>query len=254
MSARIPAVSVVMPVYNTAAFLEQAVNSVRAQTCPDWELILIDDGSTDESAAIAAEFSRVDPRIRLIRNEKNIGVAETRNRGIREARGDWIALLDSDDCWAPEKLEKQLALTEETGADILYCSYAMIRDDGEIFGRPFLVPDSTSLEEMLVSSVISCSTAVIRRERLLEHPFGSSFRHEDLVLWLELLDSGCRACGCREVLAYYRVMERSRSGNKARSALGRWRVFRDYLHLPFLASFRYFIRYALTALKKYKPA
>jgi hypothetical protein len=117
-----------------------------------------------------------------------------------------------------------------------------------------LVPSSTNLEDMLVSSVISCSTAMIRRKCFLEQSFGTGFRHEDLVLWLELLRSGFRACGCREVLAYYRVTEKSRSGNKAKSALGRWHVFRDYLQLPFLPSFLYFVRYAFAALQKYKPA
>lgn len=252
MNGVTPTVSVVVPVFNARRFLEQTVRSVREQSFADWELILADDASTDGSAALAEELAATDPRIRLLRNEKNLGVSETRNRGIRAARGEWVALLDSDDFWAPDKLEKQLARACESGAETIYCSYDMTDESGAPFGKSFIVPETTDLEGMLACSVVSCSTAMIRRELLLDHPFREGYAHEDLVLWLELLRAGCRAAGCREVLAYYRQTEGSRSGNKLKAAAGRWRVFRDYMHLPFFRSAALFLRYAAAAVRKYK--
>ena len=252
MSAAFPTVSVVMPVYNAAATLREAVDSVRAQTETDWELILIDDASEDESAALAEKLSSEDDRIRLLRNPQNLGVSETRNRGIREARGVFVALLDSDDRWRPEKLSKQLHLARESGADLIYCSYGMIDAEGKTCCADFLVPESTDWENILVRSVISCSTAMIRREFLRKHSFGSGFVHEDLVLWVDLLRAGCKAAGCPEVLADYRLSADSRSANKLHSALGRWKVYREHLHLPFFRSCALFLQYAAGALLKYK--
>ena len=252
MSGGTPAVSVVMPVYNAEKTLREAVSSVCAQTEQDWELLLVDDASTDGSASLAETLAGEDGRIRLLRNPRNLGVAETRNRGIAEARGEFVALLDSDDRWRPEKLRCQLALARESGADLLYCSYGLIDAEGKPCCADFLVPSVTDWEKMLVRSVISCSTAMIRRELLLQHPFQSIYAHEDYVLWLELLRDGCRAVGCPEVLADYRVSADSRSGNKLRSALGRWTVYRRYLHLPFFRSVSLLQRYAFAALHKYK--
>lgn len=247
-----PAVTVVMPIFNAVRFLEQAVASVQGQSFHDWELVLVDDASTDGSAMLAEGLASSDPRIRLLRNEKNLGVAETRNRGIWDARGTWVAMLDSDDYWEPSKLEKQMALAAASGAEMIYCSYRMIDESGEPFGNSFLVPETTDLEGMLVRSVISCSTAMIRRDVLLSHPFHGDYAHEDLVLWLELLHAGCRAAGCGEVLANYRVFDSSRSGNKLKAAAGRWSVYRSYLKLPLIRSATLFLRYAVCALQKYR--
>lgn len=252
MSTREPTVSVVIPLYNAVRYLEQAIASVQKQTWTDWEIIIVDDASTDGSTALAVELAASDPRIRLFMNERNCGVVESRNRGIREARGLWVAMLDSDDFWAPTKLEKQLALAQKTGADIIFCSYDLIDGEGRAFGKSFIVPESTSLEDTLIRSVISCSTALVRLNVLLEHPFRMGYAHEDLVLWLELLSSGVRAAGCREVLACYRVLENSRSGNKLIAAAGRWDIYRNYMHLPFFRSLFLLLRYAFLALHKYK--
>ena len=249
-----PMVSVVIPVFNAERFLAQAVQSVIDQTMGDWELILVDDGSTDQSTELAEHFAACDPRIRLLRNPVNVGVSETRNRGVRAARGQFIALLDSDDRWHPEKLEKQLALEEKTGADILYCSYAIVNEAGDPCCPPMIVPEKTDLDRMLVQSTISCSTALIRRELMLHHPFGNAYAHEDLVLWLDLLSEGYQAAGCREVLADYRQMVGSRSHDKLRSAHGRWKIYREHLGLGLLHSQKLFLRYAVRGIKKYRRA
>ena len=252
MNAIKPTVSVIMPVYNAERFLKQAVTSVQSQSVSDWELLLVEDASTDNSAAVAAQLAAEDHRIRLLHNERNLGVAETRNRGVREARGEWVALLDSDDLWQPDKLKKQLSLARETGADIVYCSYGLIDENGASCCDVFIVPEATDLNRMLERSVISCSTALIRRKCMLAHPFRNDFAHEDLVLWLDLLRAGYKARGCREVLAAYRLSQNSRSSNKWKAAVGRWHIYRKYIQLPFLRSCVLFLRYAVAATQKYK--
>ena len=247
-----PRVSVVMPVYNSSPYLHEALDSVLAQSMEDWELLLADDGSTDDSFAVAEAYASRDPRIRVLHSERNLGVARTRNRGVAESRGEYIALLDSDDLWMPDKLEKQLALADSSGADMVYCSYALIDEQGKRCCADFIVPPQTDLHFMLVRSVISCSTVLIRADCMKAHPFQLDCKHEDLVLWLELLRSGCRAVGCTDVLAAYRLHRGSRSSNKLQSAYGRWRVFRDSMGMSFRESLCCFAAYAASALRKYR--
>lgn len=247
-----PVVSVVIPVHNAGAFLRSTVDSVLQQSFQDWEIILVDDCSKDNSLEIEREYAERDDRIRILCNESNCGVAETRNRGIRESRGRYIALLDSDDLWRSCKLEKQLSLARDSDAQLVYCSYGMIDSEGKHICEDFIVPTETNMKQMLVRSVISCSTALISADLLKEHPFRPDYYHEDYVLWLELLQAGCRTVGCREVLADYRISRGSRSGNKRKSAVERWRVYRQYLHMPLLPSVKSWLSYVFNGLRKYK--
>lgn len=247
-----PLVSVVMPSYNSQAFLLLAVESVRCQTMTDLELIIVDDCSTDRTMELLAAASQSDPRIKVIENETNIGAALSRNRAFEAARGDYIALLDSDDLWKPEKLARQLALAEETGADIVYCSYEMIDEAGRKRWPDFIVPESTDLEQMLLTSVISCSTALLKAEICKKHVFPQNVYHEDYAYWLSLLQAGYMACGVPDVLASYRVRADSRSFNKLRSAARRWSVYREYLGMPLGKSLKVFGQYAIGGLKKYR--
>lgn len=123
---KMPMVSVIMPAYNAAAYIAEAIRSVQSQTMMDWELLVIDDCSSDDTRQIVQTLARKDSRIHLLPNEKNMGTARTRNRGMDLCHGVYIALLDSDDVWYPQKLQQQIDLAEETGADIVYCSYAMV--------------------------------------------------------------------------------------------------------------------------------
>ena len=166
-----PLVTVVMPAYRARDYVEAAVRSVVAQTMPRWELLVIDDCSGDDTPRIVEALAREDDRIRLIRNEENMGVARTRNRGLDMARGQFVALLDSDDVWMPEKLERQLALMEKTGADIGYCSYAIVDARGERCRPDYLVPPETDFHSMLGENVIGCSTVVLSRRVLENHRF-----------------------------------------------------------------------------------
>lgn len=158
---RAPLVSVIMPAYQAEPFIGEAVGSVLAQSVTDLELIVLDDGSTDRTREIVRDFAQRDHRVRLVVNEENMGVARTRNRGLDLCRGTYVALLDSDDYWQPRMLERMIARAEETGADIIYCSYALVDEQGRKICNDFIVPPTTSFEESIVRSVITCSSVLV---------------------------------------------------------------------------------------------
>lgn len=246
-------VSVVMPVYNASRFLSEAIDSVLSQTHSNLELILVNDCSTDNSLEIAERYALQDDRIRVIHSKENHGVAYTRNIGIAEAKGHYIALLDSDDVWLECKLEKQVALIERQGAQIVYCSYDFIDEKGKTIKKPFVVPTKASFASMLTKSVISCSTAMITADQLKKNPFREAFYHEDYLLWMELLQAGLKADGDKDVLARYRKVAGSRSDNKLNSAIQRWQIYRKALGLSYFCSAKSFTMYAINGIIKHFP-
>lgn len=252
LKAENPMVSVVMPAYNAERFIEEAIRSVMGQTFQNWELIVLDDCSSDSTTAVIEKLMREDDRISLVYNEQNIGVAKTRNHGLDLCKGSYIALLDSDDIWHPEKLEKQLDLAKTTGADIIYCSYGIINEYGVNTCEDFIVPETIDFERFLIKSVISCSTALLSQKIMKDYRFHTDFYHEDLELWYRLLRDGFQARGVTDVLAQYRVMEGTRASNKARNAVYRWRIYRNAMGFSALKSARLIIGYAVLGLRKYK--
>lgn len=245
-----PLVTVIMPNYNGRRFVEQAIDSVIAQSYRNFELIVIDDCSTDDSLHLIQKKAAEDDRIRIVRLKQNSGVANARNAGIKEARGEYIALLDNDDLWVADKLERQLKIAKK-GADIVYCSYDFIDEKNQQIKKPFLVPPETNFHKMLSSNVIGCSTCFIKTELMQGHPFRSEFYHEDYVLWMELLRICPTAYGDQNVLMHYRQVSGSRSNKKGNAAKERWNVYRRALRLNPAVSAWAFVRYALNGVIKY---
>ena len=243
-------ISVIMPTYNCEKFIGTAVESVLCQTFSDIELIIVDDCSIDETPRILSELQNGDKRIKVLKNERNMGVAETRNRGISFASGRVIALIDSDDIWEPEKLGAQYELYC-AGNKIIYCSYGFIDDKGSQIKRPFIVPETTNYRKMLTNNVISCSTILADASLMKNNPFSDSFYHEDYVLWMKLLKIEKNAVGLRDVMAHYRLHDNSRSSKKTRAALNRWKVYREGLGMNFFASAVAFAGYAANGVFKY---
>ena len=169
--AEAPLFTVVTPVWNAAATLAEAVESVAAQTLPDWEQILVDDGSTDGSRAAAAALAAADPRRRLLAWDDNRGAAEARNAAIRAARGRYIAFLDADDRWHPDKLARQLAQFRATGAGLVFSAYARVDAAGRRLGT-VTVPPRVTRADLLDGNVIGCLTAAYdtRRHGRVEMP------------------------------------------------------------------------------------
>ena len=251
MDLKQPLVSVIMPAYNAEKYIEKAIMSVVNQTYTNWELIVIDDGSKDSTSEIVEKLVKKDERIAFFANEKNMGVARTRNRGFDLAKGEYVALLDSDDIWLEEKLEKQLALFSETDADIVYTSYGIIDVEDKKYKEDYLVPSQTDFEKMLGENHIGCSTVVLKKNVTEKYRFNENFYHEDYVLWMQLLKDGHKAYGLTEVLVQYRFYPGSRAANKIKSAQKRWIIYREYLDLPFVKSVVCLVNYMLAGIKKY---
>ena len=249
--AAFPLVSVIMPAFNAEWYLEEAIRSVMAQTYPHWELLVLDDASTDNTARIAARLARTDARIRLLQNAENVGVAATRNRGLSLCRGDYVAFLDSDDRWHPQKLERQLARLARTGAEIGYCSYAIVDAAGRKCRADYRVPAWTDYDHLLRENVLGCSTVLLSAKAAADASFDAACYHEDYVLWLRLLKAGYRAAGCPEVLAQWRFRKTARSFNKWHSAQQRWAVYRRGLGLSRRESVGLMAAYLRAGLKKY---
>lgn len=246
-----PLVSVIMPAYNAELFIEEAINSVISQTISDWEMFVLDDCSSDDTFSLAQLSGKGEPRIHIIRNDKNLGVAKTRNRGINLAQGQYIAFLDSDDIWHPNKLECQLRKMREAGASVGYCSYEIIGADGLRVRPNYLVPEIARFKDLLKENYIQCSAMLIRADVLKRIMFNTDFFHEDYILGLDMLRSGEMAVGCRDVLLSWRYIENSRSFNKKKAAVNRWKIYRNYLRLPLYKAIYYFGCYSVAGFRKY---
>ena len=212
-------VSIVMPAYNAAGTIRASIESVLAQTVSDWELIVIDDGSKDDTAAILAQLAAEDSRIRFLQNETNSGASFTRNRAVALAEGEWIAFLDSDDMWHPQKLEKQLALAaEHPDMVICYTASSFINDEGKPYGYVMQAERQTTYKTLLRKNLLSCSSVMIRSSVMKGVKMPNDRMHEDYYVWLTVVRSCGIAYGINEPLLIYRLCENSKSSNRLKSA------------------------------------
>lgn len=244
-------ISVIMPAYNAMNTINEAIHSVLRQTYKNWELILIDDCSKDSTYEIAERFSKADPRIAVIQNKENLGVSITRNTGIAQANGSWIAFLDSDDIWRDDKLEKQVKIIEERkDADFIYTGSTFIDMAGNAVCYSLPVPEQVTYQMMLKQNLISCSSVLIQKQLMKRYPMEHDDLHEDYAVWLQLLKNGYHAYGVNEPLIQYRISGNSKSGNKRKAAWMTYKVYR-YIGLNHLQTAYYFFWYAIRNLKKY---
>jgi len=246
-----PLVSIIMPAYNCEQYIEIAIRSVMQQTHESWELLIIDDCSADSTYSIVQSIAQEDSRIRCTRNSTNMGVAKTRNRGLDWAQGDFVAFLDSDDLWHPEKLAVQLCHMINERADLSCTSYAIVDEKGRVSKSAYIVNGDISFRSLLNENTIGCSTVLLSSEIARKFRFVTDFYHEDYCLWLSILQDGYHAVGCSEVLTDWRLIANSRSFNKRKSAMNRWRIYRKHLRLSLPKSIRAFISYAWGGWKKY---
>jgi len=244
-------VTVVMPVYNCENYIESAIRSVMKQTYSNWKLIVVDDRSTDLSCQIVKRLQEEDSRVALIHNEGEKGASVARNLGLDNCTSDYIAFLDSDDVWEPQKLECQLSAMQAADAAISYTSYSIIDELGNSIRSEYIVPKYTNYESMLRENVIGCSTVIITKDIASKYRFTTNFYHEDYCLWLDLIGAGYIAVGCQEVLTKWRYLPNSRSFDKKSSARNRWKIYRHHLKLPFFKSVRVFLCYTINGIKKY---
>jgi teichuronic acid biosynthesis len=201
-------VSIIMPSYNTAEYIAETIQSVLSQTYKNWELIIVDDCSTDNTDAIVKPFL-VDERIRYLKNEQNSGAALSRNRALREAKGRWIAFLDSDDLWMPEKLEKQISFMETNGYSFSYTAYEEIDVHGNKTGVYVTGPKKITKAGMYNYCWPGCLTVMYNKKVVGLIQIADIRKNNDYAMWLKV----CRKANCYlldEKLAMYR---RGRAGS-----------------------------------------
>lgn len=227
-------VSVITPAYNAAGLIRLAVGSLQAQTFQDWEMIIVDDCSTDNTGQVVEELAGLDNRIRLVRHSSNSGPAAARNTALAVAGGRYVAFLDSDDLWLPRKLELQVAFMTGEGAALSHTAYRRFQSDPARAGPVIAARAHFDYRTLLKNSGMACLTVMIDRERT--GPFTMPVvRHEDYALWLSLLRRGLESRGLNLDLARYRVSESSVSSNKLRSAKWVWDIYRnnERLNIPY---------------------
>lgn len=245
-------VSVIIPCHNSQDFLVQAIDSVRAQTYVDWELLIVDDCSTDESATIIQQYVQQDNRIHYLKTDKLSGSPTLpRNIGIQHAQGRFIAFLDSDDIWFPNKLEEQLLLFENDETVIVFSDYEKISEQGVRNQRIVSAPNFTSYKHLLHGNVIGCSTALYDTEKVGKVYF-ENVSHEDYVLWLTILKKGFIARNTGKVHALYRVRTSSVSSNKWKALLWQWNIYINVEKVGYMRAAYYFLSYLIKAYKKRK--
>ena len=248
-----PLVSIITPAYNAENFIVDTINSVLAQNYQNWEMIIIDDHSIDNTIKVVKKFIEEEPRIRLIERSQNGGTAKTRNAGLREAKGRYIAFLDSDDQWLPWKLVKQVDYMESTKAPFTYTAYHRVQifSDGSKKTKEVSVPPTQNYKQLLRENKIGCLTVMINQEQTGPIQMVDMRSRQDYALWLELTRRGFQPIGIQEILATYRVRTDSLSSNKLKMAKQNWRVFRDIEKLSLPVASWYFIQYAFLKLKAY---
>lgn len=245
-----PAVSVITPARDAARFLDATIRSVVEQTFADWELLLVDDASRDETAGIARRWADSDSRIRFRSLASPQGAAAARNTALEAARGRYLAFLDSDDLWRPAKLETQVAFMRDAGALFSFTGYSLIDEDGRRAGRAVRAPERVDYRFLLRNTIIGCLTVMLDRERLGPLRMPALRQHEDLCLWYDILKRGVIAQGIPLDLALYRVVRGSASRNKQRAARHMWTVYRVREDLPVGTAMQCFAQYAWNALRK----
>jgi len=245
-------VSIIMPLYNCQEFIVDSIQSVLSQTYQNWELIIVDDLSTDNSFSVTQKIIKSDSRIQLHQMKKNSGVATVRNYAIDRAKGEYVAFLDCDDLWLPQKLEKQISFMRENSFLFSFTAFEPINESNTEKRGVNAVPAVLDYKGLLKETVIGCLTVMYNSKKIGKCHFDTTLgKHEDYQCWLEILKKIPHAGGLNESLAYYRVRGDSLSSNKFKAASYVWKIIYRYQKLPFLTSVYYFSNYAVKALVKH---
>lgn len=243
-------VSIVTPVYNSEKFISETIDSIQNQTYKHWELILVDDCSSDNSYDIISKYIKYDKRIRYIKLEKNSGAAVSRNTGIKNARGRFIAFLDSDDIWLPEKLEKQLKYMLDKKIGFTFTSYRYMKEDGTKTNKVAKAPYKINYNGLLKNTIIGCSTVVLDRQIVGDFLMPLVRKGQDTATWLMILRNQKYAYGMEEILVDYRLVGNSLSSNKIKALKRTWNIYRSVEKINVFKSTYVFCFYVFNAIKK----
>ncbi|QKF81109.1 glycosyltransferase family 2 protein [Halarcobacter ebronensis] len=241
-------VSIITPSYNSAKFISETIESVLAQTYKNWEMIIVDDCSPDKANDIINKYIKKDNRIRLIKLKKNKGPAVARNIATKEARGKYIAFLDSDDIWFNNKLEKQIDFMKKNNLVLTYSAYETINENNKHINTRY-IKEVITYKDMLKSNRIGNLTGIYDTNKIGKY-YMDDVRHEDYTLWLKIMKDINYTKGLNESLAKYRILNKSISSNKIKVLSWTWNIYRNNLNLNIFKSSYYFIHYIYYSLIK----
>ena len=249
---REPLVSIITPTYNSEKFINETIESVLGQTYENWEMIIVDDYSKDITCEIVNEWSLKDKRIKLIKKKINSGAADARNIALENSKGRFIAYLDADDIWLPNKLSKQVQFMIDKKCGFSCCSYEVIDSYGKSKNKYVYMKDKLDYMGFLTNNLLQTvgimgDLEIIERENFF---MPQMRRRQDAATWLQVLKDGNICCGMQDVLGKYRRVEGSLSSNKFKAAKGVWYLYRKVENLSLLVSINCFIRYAVLAIWK----
>jgi len=243
-------VSIITPVHNSEKYLLACINSVIDQTYPYWEHILVDDCSTDNSARIIKGFAEKEDRIRYLKLSENSGAGVARNRAIEESKGKYIAFLDSDDQWYPEKLKKQIVFMQENRCHFTFTAYDIIDSEGNPTGKTIPSKKRVTYKSALYKNPIGCLTVIYSVDYFGKQYMPTIRKRQDYALWLKLLKKG-DAFGLDEVLSSYRTGNQSISSNKFKLIKYEWKIYRELEGLSLGKSIFYLFSAIIIKLKSY---
>lgn len=243
-------VSIIMPVYNCEKYIKEAVDSVLNQNYDNWELIIVDDLSDDNSACIIDTYVSKDSRIKSIWFSENKGAAEARNKAIESSKGRYLAFLDCDDKWKENKLNSQIDYMKEKKIGFSFTNYELISDKGKKLNRVVSGPETLDYKEMLKGNSIGCLTVVIDKNEIKDFKMPLLRKGQDYAAWLKVLKNGHKAYRLNENLAEYRIRSNSLSRSISSSLKRTWNIYYNFEKLGFSKSVYYFIIYAYRAYKK----
>ncbi len=244
-------VSIITPAYNSEKYISEAIESVLNQTYTNWEMIIVNDVSTDNTELIIKKYVDQDSRIKLINLKENSGAAVARNTALKVAQGRFIAFLDSDDRWKQNKLEKQIKFMLENNYYFTFTSFEYIIDENNSQKKIFRVPKSLNYSEGLKNTSIGCLTVVIDRDKVGDFEMPLVRRGQDNLTWLMLMKKGIIAYSLNENLAEYRKVKGSLSNSKIKALKRQWYNYRKIIKLPFFKCCYYYGYYVVNNLKKY---
>ena len=245
-------VSIVVPVYNSEKFLKETIKTVTEQTYKNWELILVNDCSTDNSKSTIEKYAKEDNRIKVINLKENSGAAIARNTGIEQAKGKYLAFLDADDLWNKEKLEKQIKFMEANEYEFTFTNYEFTDENGNKTGKIVNVPNELTYKQALKNTTIFTSTVIFNVERLGKELISmpNVRRGQDTATWWKVLKTDVIAHGMNESLSLYRRSNNTLSANKIKALKRTWNLYRTVEKLSLIRSFYYFCWYCFNAVKR----
>lgn len=245
-----PLVSIIMPSYNAELFIAESIESVLHQTYKNWELLITDDCSSDKTPDIVKSYCSKNPRIDFVIAKQHSGIASTRNQCLARVKGRFVAFLDNDDLWYPEKLEKQVRFMLDKDISFSYSEYELLKEDGTPKGKTIKTAGVVDYDKYLKNTIIGSGTIMLDTDKIgrLQMPYNAT--SDDMALWCKILKDGHCAHPIKEVLMKYRVRSNSASANKLKAAKDVWLVYRKQEKLPFFYALTCFCCYAFNAIIK----